>query len=121
SWPCLRLVESRAAGLDDDTLRRACAGPARPVTQLSASIAERTGQAAPVTGDNPQTMPFLLYEAVSTFLRHAPEDRPVVITLDDLQWADLPSLELLSYLTPGLPPPPLLLGRGCPDDATRRT
>ena len=108
-WPWLQVVESLAAGLDDDTLRRACAGPARPVTQLSASIAERTGQAAPVTGDNPQTMRFLLYEAVSTFLRQAPEDRPVVITLDDLQWADLPSLELLSYLTPGLATQPMLL------------
>ena len=53
-----------------------CAGSARPVAQLSATVAERTGQLVPMTGDNPQTLRFLLYEAVSAFIRQAADGRP---------------------------------------------
>ena len=70
------MVDSIAAGLDDEALRRACAGSARPVAQLSAAVAERTGQPAPMTGDNPQSLRFLLYEAVSAFIRQAGRRRP---------------------------------------------
>jgi hypothetical protein len=108
-WPWSQVVESIAAGLDDDTLGRVVAGPARPVAQLSPTVTERTGGTVPMTGDNAQSLRFLLYEAVSAFIRRAAGDRPVVITLDDLQWADLPSLELVSYLTPSLSGRPLLL------------
>ena len=53
-------------------------------------------------------MRFPLYEAVSTYLNRA-ADGPLVVLLDDIHWADLPSLELLSYLTPSLATRPLLL------------
>ncbi len=108
-WPWSQVVESLAEGLDEDQLRRATAGSARPVAQLSQLLAERAGQLVPMTGDNPQTLRFLLYEAVSSFIRQATESAPVVITLDDIHWADVPSLELLSYLTPSLSARPVLV------------
>jgi DNA-binding SARP family transcriptional activator len=101
-WPWSQVVESIAATLDDEALVPATAGAARPVAQLSASVAERTGKPMPITGDNLQNLRFHLYEAVSAFIRQAGGTRPMVITLDDMHWADLPSLELLSYLTPTL-------------------
>ena len=120
-WPWSQVVDSIAAGLDDEALRRACAGSARPVSQLSAAVAERTGHPVPMTGDSPQSLRFLLYEAVSTFIAQACADAPVVITIDDLHWADLPSLELLSYLTPSLALRPLLLVTAYRDVAAERT
>ena len=120
-WPWSQVVDSIAAGLDDEALRRACAGSARPVSQLSGTVAERTGHPAPMTGDSPQSLRFLLYEAVSTFIAQASADAPVVITIDDLHWADLPSLELLSYLTPSLVLRPLLLVAAYRDVAAERT
>ena len=108
-WPWSQVVESLAADLDEDGLRRATTGSARPVAQLSPAIAERSGQLVPMTGDNPQTLRFLLYEAVSSFIRRATDDNPVVITLDDIHWADVPTLELLSYLTPSLSARPVLV------------
>ena len=120
-WPWSQVLDSIAAGLDDESLRRACAGSARPVAQLSAAVAERTGHPLPMTGDNPQTLRFLLYEAVSTFIAQACAEEPVVITIDDLQWADLPSLELLSYLTPGLGVRPVLVVAAYRDLAAART
>jgi DNA-binding SARP family transcriptional activator len=120
-WPWLQVVDSVAAGLDDEALDAACMGAARPVAQLSSAIAERTRQPAPVIGDNPQTLRFLLYEAVSTFLRQAEQDRPLVVTLDDIHWADLPSLELISYLTPTLATRPVLLVAAYRDLPSERT
>lgn len=107
-WPWTQVLESIAATMDEETLARATAGAARSVAQLSPSIAERTGRHVPLTGDSPQALRFVMYEAVSAFLRQS-DNQPMVITLDDLQWADLPSLELLSYLTPTLETRPLLL------------
>ena len=42
-WPWLQIIEAVAAELDEDALRRATSGSARPVAQLSSTIAERTG------------------------------------------------------------------------------
>jgi DNA-binding SARP family transcriptional activator len=120
-WPWSQVIDSVAATLDDDALRRACAGSARPVAQLSPAVAERTGRGAPILGDDPQSLRFLLYEAVSAFIRQAGGGRPVVITLDDLHWADLPTLELVSYLTPSLATQPLLLVAAYRDLPTERT
>ena len=70
-WPWSQVVDSMASGLDDDALRRACAGAARPVGPAVGAVAERAGQPAPMVGDDPQALRFLLYEAVSAFIRQA--------------------------------------------------
>ena len=41
---------------------------------------------------------FRLFDAVTTFLKRAAESRPLVLILDDLHWADKPSLLLLRFL-----------------------
>lgn len=120
-WPWSQVVDSMAAGLDGEALRQACAGNARAVSRMSATVAERIGHPAPVTGGSPQTLRFLLYEAVSAFIARAAGDDPLVIVIDDLQWADLSSLELLSYLTPSLGQRPLLVVAAYRDVAAERT
>lgn len=107
-WPWSQVVDSVAAPLDDETLGTLVATQARPVAQLSPAIAGRTGQAAPVPTEGLPALRFLLYEAVSTYLGRAAES-PLVVLLDDIHWADVPSLELLSYLTPSLATRPLLI------------
>src|SRR5690606_13648115 len=41
---------------------------------------------------------FRLFDAVVALLRAASGRRPLVLVLDDPQWADLPSLELLGFV-----------------------
>ena len=117
-WLWTQVIDSLAAGLDDDELRKVCEGAARPVTLLSATVAGRVGQGVPVLGDDRR---FLLYEAVSVFVRRAGRAAPLVITLDDIQWADQPSLELVSYLTPALAGAPILLVAAYRDLPNERT
>ena len=42
---------------------------------------------------------FRLFDAVATLLERMAEDRPVLLAIDNLQWADSASLELTMYLT----------------------
>lgn len=107
-WPWTQVLGSVAAGLDDAELARATQGGARLVSHLSAQVAERLGQTPPATGDNAAGLRSLLYQAVSDFLR-AVATTPRVVLLDDLHWADLPSLELLSTLIPVLVEMPVLV------------
>jgi DNA-binding SARP family transcriptional activator/DNA polymerase III delta prime subunit len=108
-WAWTQILESLAATLGDDELREATTGVARAVTRLAPMMADRLGQAAPVVGENAQALRFLLYESVSTFVRQATGNRPTVFILDDIHWADAPSLELLSYITGTLSSRPLLI------------
>jgi tetratricopeptide (TPR) repeat protein len=44
-----------------------------------------------------------LFDATATFLAHAASGAPLVVLLDDLHWADLPSLRLLEFVAHELP------------------
>jgi DNA-binding SARP family transcriptional activator len=52
---------------------------------------------------------YLLFDAVTALVRGAAAERPLVVVLDDIQWADLASLELLAYLSGQLVDSPVLL------------
>ncbi len=62
--------------------------------RLAPELAERFGAAAPTKADAGVEQR-LLFEAVSSLLAQA---GPVLLTLDDLQWADPTSLSLMAYL-----------------------
>ena len=53
--------------------------------------------AAP-TGSDPETERYLLFGAVAELLTGASEHAPVLVVLDDLHWADKPTLMLLRHL-----------------------
>src|SRR5262249_56125712 len=54
---------------------------------------QRPDLAAPPALDAEQAR-FRLFDAITTVLKHAAETRPLLLILDDLQWADTPSLLL---------------------------
>jgi len=51
-----------------------------------------------------------LFDAVSTFLSRLAADRPLLLVLDDLQWADEATLELLHYVARNTRGDPVLIG-----------
>jgi DNA-binding SARP family transcriptional activator len=100
-WPWVQVLGAVAEHASDDELTLLVAGDAGPVTQLVPSIADRVGERRTVAGADAEAR-FGLYEAVSVLFRRAAATRPRLVLLDDLHWADTPSLQLLAYLAPQL-------------------
>ena len=48
--------------------------------------------------DDPDSTRFRLFDGIASFLKTAGQTRPLVIVLDDLHWADQPSLTFLEFM-----------------------
>jgi class 3 adenylate cyclase/tetratricopeptide (TPR) repeat protein len=73
------------------------AGRVPDLGRLGAPIARQLGGLWHGGSTDLEAARYELFEAVATALRAASELAPVVLLLDDLQWADLPSLQLLRH------------------------
>jgi class 3 adenylate cyclase/tetratricopeptide (TPR) repeat protein len=99
------LVESRPKGLLDAVL----AVHGSELSRLGPALSQ--GTTAPLTSSDPATSRYLLFDAVLRVLQAAGRDHPVVVLLDDLHWADAPSLHLLRHaLASDLALPVLIVG-----------
>jgi tetratricopeptide (TPR) repeat protein len=100
-WPWVQVVRAVAADRDDDELRADLGAGARWVAQLAPELRERLD--LPDAGDlESEQARFALFDAVTVFLRNAAQREPLLLLLDDLHTADLPSLLLLAFLARSL-------------------
>jgi tetratricopeptide (TPR) repeat protein len=96
-WPWVQIVRAVAADRKDDELRAELGAGARWVAQLAPELRDRLD--LPEAGDlESEQARFALFDAVTVFLRNAAAREPLVVLLDDLHTADLPSLLLLTFL-----------------------
>ncbi len=68
------------------------------LARLLQSLRRRLGQMPPPQATDPETERYLLFGAVVGLLGAVSEVSPVMVILDDLHWADRPTLQLLRYL-----------------------
>ncbi|MEA2704834.1 MAG: hypothetical protein QOD63_2779, partial [Actinomycetota bacterium] len=110
-WPWIQAVRTllERAGTDQATPPHAVAGGgaelAHLVPEIGALIAGETS--APEL--QPGSARFWLNEAVCDFIRRMTAGQPMVLVLDDLHWADPPSLDLAVHLGLQLDDSPLLV------------
>ena len=96
-WPWVRILRRLTDALDDAALRGRLRAASGEVARLLPELRPRVpGLAAP--DDRAEASPFRLFAAVAAFLHEATRAQPLVIVLDDLQWADRSSLRLLESL-----------------------
>jgi hypothetical protein len=96
-WPWVQVVRAVAADRKDGALRSDLGAGARWVAQLAPELRERLD--LPEAGDlESEQARFALFDAVTVFLRNAAAREPLLVLLDDLHTADLPSLLLLAFL-----------------------
>jgi tetratricopeptide (TPR) repeat protein len=109
-WPWLQVLRGLAAGLPDERLAADLGAGARWVAQIAPEIRERLGLAEAGEGAaESEQARFALFDAVAVFLRRVAADAPVVVLLDDLHTADLPSLLLLAFLARAIGDAPVLV------------
>jgi DNA-binding SARP family transcriptional activator len=97
-WPWLPPLRSLVGQLAPG----AAVGP-----ELSALVAASGDDDA--TGTGSDRTRFQLFDAVTGLLAATAAERPLVLVLDDIQWADLASLELLTFVAGQLVDSPVLL------------
>lgn len=81
------------------------------LARLVPGLTARITDLPPPRETDPETERYLVWSAAVKLLRYASEDGPIVVILDDLHWADKPSLLLLKhFLVHGEQARVLLLG-----------
>jgi DNA-binding SARP family transcriptional activator len=80
------------------------------LARLAPVLRERYGSLTDGTSTDPDAERWLLYGAVVALLESASSDWPVVILLEDLHWADRPTLQLLRHVSAHLSRRVLLVG-----------
>jgi predicted ATPase len=109
-WPWLQVLRALAAERSDERLAADLGAGARWVAQIAPEIRERLGlpDGGEAAAESDQAR-FALFDAVAIFLCRVAADAPVVVLLDDLHTADLPSLLLLAFLARAIAEAPVLI------------
>jgi class 3 adenylate cyclase/tetratricopeptide (TPR) repeat protein/tRNA A-37 threonylcarbamoyl transferase component Bud32 len=101
SVPYLPFVEAfrqHARTRDDGALRRDLGAGAPEVATLVSEVRRRLPEIPESTPLEGEAERIRLFESVASFLRNAAAATPLVLILDDLHWADKPTLLLLQHL-----------------------
>jgi class 3 adenylate cyclase/tetratricopeptide (TPR) repeat protein len=77
--------------------------------RIAPSLAERVPNLPKPHTVDAETERFLMFEAVTGLLAAASQQRPIVLILDDLQWAGVPELLLLKHIVRSAVPMRLLI------------
>jgi class 3 adenylate cyclase/tetratricopeptide (TPR) repeat protein len=96
--PFAEALRHYVASVPGDRVRAELGSLGGELTRIVPDLAERVpGLAAPVSAD-PETERHRLFEAVADFLSEMSHADPVILVLDDIHWADKPSLLMLRHV-----------------------
>ena len=91
-------LDDYARACTDAVLRRDLDGLAEEIARLCPEPARRAGASTAPPQAAAEAERFRLFESLDTWIRRVAARHPVLLILDDLQWADQPSLFLLPHL-----------------------
>jgi tetratricopeptide (TPR) repeat protein len=97
-WPWVQVIRSYVHDRDPEDLTTQMGAGAADIAQVVSELRERLPGLPPPPSLEPEQARFRLFDSISTFLKNAANGQPLVIVLDDLHWADRPSLLLLQFL-----------------------
>ena len=97
-WPWVQAIRSYVRDVDPEQLRSEMGAGAADIAQVVSDVKEQLpGLEAPPQLE-PEQARFRLFDSITAFLKSAARRQPLVLVLDDLQWADHPSLLLLEFV-----------------------
>jgi class 3 adenylate cyclase len=82
----------------DDALKAELGDGGSDVAKLVSEIRKRIPDLPPARATDPNDERMRLFDSVTSFLINASKANPIMLLLDDLHWADKPSLLLLQHL-----------------------
>ncbi|PKB73402.1 MAG: hypothetical protein BZY75_02130 [SAR202 cluster bacterium Io17-Chloro-G7] len=97
-WPWMQLIRAYIQGKAPDRLISDFGPGASDVAALVPELRQALPDLEPSPPLEPEQARFRLFESITTFLKNAARTQPLMLVLDDLHWADGPSLLLLQFL-----------------------
>jgi tRNA A-37 threonylcarbamoyl transferase component Bud32/tetratricopeptide (TPR) repeat protein len=97
-WPWVQIIRSWIQELAPDALMSAMGSGASDVGQIVPEVLQKLPGLPLPPALEPEQARFRLFDSITTFLKNVSHAQPVVIILDDLHWADKPSLLLLQFV-----------------------
>ena len=108
-WPWMQIGRTYAERVDIEVLRADMGDGAQYLTRVLGGIRDLVLDLPAAPELDPEQARFQLFEASSAFFRNSARRQPLVLVLDDLHWADEPSLLLLQYLAREIQSEPILI------------
>ena len=96
--PFVEALSHYVTHASDEALRAHVQALGAELAKIVPALRQRLGELPAPQSADPDTERYLLYNAVVGLLGQVSDDKPLVLVLDDVQWADKPSLQLLQYV-----------------------
>jgi predicted ATPase len=97
-WPWIQILRTLVADLPAARLREQLGAGASDIAPLVPELRTRFPDLPEPDAVESEQARFRLFDSVSTFLHNASRERALVLFLDDLHWADEPTLRLMQFL-----------------------
>jgi tetratricopeptide (TPR) repeat protein len=97
-FPWIEAFGAYARAQEPQVLRATLGAAAPDLAQLVAEVRALLPDVPPPPPAEPEQARFRLFGGIAAFLTTITATQPLVVVLDDLQWADKPSLLMLQYL-----------------------
>ncbi|MGH2881836.1 MAG: ATP-binding protein, partial [Solirubrobacteraceae bacterium] len=107
--PFAQALEHLMRVIDPVEMRAALGRAGGELTRLLPDLGDTVGGLAAPAKADPDTERHRLHTAVTDLLDRVGRQRPILLVIDDAQWADTPTLLLLRHLTRATARPRLLL------------
>ncbi len=100
-WPWVQVVRGyvQVQAGDPASLRHDLGAGAADIAQLVPAVHDCIPDLPAPPPLEPEAARFRLFDSLTGFLRTAAARRPLLLVLDDLHWADVPSLALLRFMS----------------------
>jgi DNA-binding CsgD family transcriptional regulator len=123
-WPWVQILRAYVDASSLDEVRLNMGTAAKDIAALVPELLDASYSAQPTTSAIADSSParFRTFDAIRQFFHQATQQVPITLVMDDLHWADVPSLSLLEFLSQELPRSRLLIvGTYRDTDTSRKT
>ena len=94
----MQAIRSYVRNVDPEQLRSDMGAGAADIAQVVSDVRDRLPSLEAPPQIEPEQARFRLFDSITAFLKNAGRRQPLVSVLDDLHWADHPSLLLLEFV-----------------------
>lgn len=98
-WPWIQVIRSTVHDRPSRTLASEMGSGAGYIAQIVPDVRQVLPDVPSPAGSDLEASRFQLFDSITNFVRNAARSRPMVIFVDDIHWADKPSLLLLDFLS----------------------